>query len=151
MVEIEKRIEATPEEFFSKIEESLLQSIKQATGKKPDPAQLKGFKFATVVRNGTDKVRVKAKITAWEPPERYEARFTSAEGVNSLGYRISALDDEHIEVGYFEEFRPNAPKTGPMVGVSKKLNDRRIKSKAKRMLRDIEEAVKIERRMGRTS
>ena len=148
-MELTMKLNATPDEFFERIEKSILADIRLSTGKSIAPEKLNGHKYKKVTA-GKHPLEMKVKIKAYRRPERYEVRFTSARGVNAMSYRVKPLPGDAMEVTYSETFDGAQPQRGIFAVLNDKLYDFRVKRHAKSLLKSIERDVKQVRKNGVT-
>ena len=126
-MQITRTLSITAEEFFDQIEQSILADIKGATGKDISRAKLNGFKYKKRARGGgKGGTPMDVKVKHYRYPELYEVRFTYATGVNTLRYRV-------IEAGV-------------MGTINRKLYDARIRRRAVKTLKAIEEMAVRDRK-----
>ncbi len=141
------KLDATPDEFFDRLENSIIADIRVSTGKAVSADKLNGYKYEKVT-TGRRGVPLKVKIKAYRRPERYEARFTSGQGANAINYRVSPLPGGGIAVAYSESFSGAQSQRGLFAGLNGKLYDFRVKHHAKGLLKSIERDIKQARKSG---
>ena len=132
-MQITRTLSITAEEFFDQIEQSILADIKEATGKDISRAKLNGFKYKKRARGGgKGGTPMDVKVKHYRYPELYEVRFAYATGVNTLRYQV-------IEVG-------DGSDKGIRGTINRKLYDARIRRRAVKTLKAIEEMAVRDRK-----
>lgn len=106
-MELVKQMKGNIQDFFDKVEQSLLDDIEQSTGNKVDTSQIvKGFTYSKKLTSQLGKTgKVKVIINEYDRPTIYSASFISAQGENILSYETKEIDDNRFEVKYKEEFK----------------------------------------------
>lgn len=144
-MEITLHLDVTPEEFFDLLERNIAKDIEDSTGKDVPASKFHGHRYTKTVRQGRLKAEMKVRIKAYQPPERYEVKFTSAQGVTSISYAVAPGDGGGIDVTYTEEYTPN----DPGFGLNRRLGEIRynfkVKERAKKTLPAMEKFIKQER------
>lgn len=148
-MELTMKMDATPEEFFERIEKSLIADIRMSTGKSVPAGKLNGYKYKKVTA-GKKGLELKVKIKSYRRPEHYEARFTSAQGTNTISYRVTPTEDGGITVDYAENFSPSAQQGRTMAALNDKVYDFRVRHRAKSLLKSIAKDIKQARKNGIT-
>lgn len=143
MIEVKERLNVSIKDFFSKIEESVIYDIEQATGKKMIAKDIKkGFKYTKRMKNKLGrKGEVDITISKFVSPIAYGADFKSAQGINKIEYLIEELEPECIEVTYREEFLGNTNSANWNFKLMNFFYKRRAVRRARRMLKAIEEYI----------
>ncbi|MCL1950766.1 MAG: DUF3284 domain-containing protein [Turicibacter sp.] len=102
------KLQATPDEFYSLLMNSIKYEIDQATGKDTNKSQIKtGFNYTKMLKNKLGRpAKATATLTKIEKPYIYEAEFLTGRGVNRVRYAIKELEEGFINVNYVEEYDP---------------------------------------------
>lgn len=148
-MELTMNMDATPEEFFERIEKSLIADIRMSTGKSVPAAKLNGYKYKKVTA-GKKGLELKIKIRSYRRPERYEARFTSAQGTNTISYHVAPAAGGGITVDYAEAFTPAVRQGRALTALNDKVYDFRVRHRAKSLLKSIAKDIKQARKNGVT-
>ena len=103
MIEVKERLYVQPEDFFEKIQESIVYDIEKSVGKKIKP--YKGYKYTKEMKSKLGKKgKVEILITEFNSPIIYSASFKSFQGINKISYLIKKVEDYCIDVTYTETF-----------------------------------------------
>ena len=137
MIEVKERLYVQPEDFFQKIEESIVYDIEQSVGKKIKP--YKGYKYKKKMKSKVGKKgNVEILITEFKYPSNYSAEFKSLTGVNKISYAIDKIEDYCIEVTYNESFEGKSKSYNLNFKLMNFFYKRKAKKRAHRMLKAIE-------------
>lgn len=144
MIEIKERLNVSAEDFFSKIEESVIYDIEQSTGKKMVASDIRnGFKYTKNLKNKLGgRGEVDVVITQFVSPKMYSADFKYASGINTICYIIDKIDDENIDVVYKEEFVGKTNTANLNFKIMNFFYKRRSRKKASKRIRSIELYIK---------
>lgn len=147
-MQITRTLSITAEEFFDQIEQSILADIKEATGKDISRAKLNGFKYKKRARGGgKGGTPMDVKVKHYRYPELYEVRFTYATGVNTLRYQVIEVGDGSLTIEYAEELEARGGSDKGIRGtINRKLYDARIRRRAVKTLKAIEEMAVRDRK-----
>lgn len=105
-MQVVRTLNVNANDFFDKIEESLIYEISNCTGKDVKASQIqKGFSYTKKMSNRLGREgNAKVTIVEFERPTIYKVRFKSKQGYNYLAYKIKPIADREIEVTYEEDF-----------------------------------------------
>ncbi|AXX64977.1 hypothetical protein DS831_04825 [Bombilactobacillus bombi] len=88
--------------FFQRIIESSLYDIKQQTGKKISPNQLRGFTFKRKHANGVVSTMT---VTAYQPNQQYAYKMQTGRNDYYVSYNVAAVDEQHMQFTYEEKLQ----------------------------------------------
>lgn len=110
-MEIVRQMKGNVQRFFDKVEESIVNDVKEATGNSIDVSEIKsGFTYSKRLRSQLGKEgSIKVVIDEYVRPLKYRASFISAQGENILSYETKEIDENHFEIKYVEEFKGASP------------------------------------------
>ncbi|WP_158095314.1 DUF3284 domain-containing protein [Collinsella sp. An2] len=136
-MELTRKLAISPEEFFEQVEQSAIEDIERATGKRISPDKLHGFHYAKVVKQDKHTSKMKVKVRCCRPPERYQVRFVYDQGSNTVTYEVEPAEGG-CTVRYVEEFETARPTKGIGGMLHRKFYEGQVISKAKQTLSTIE-------------
>ena len=84
-------------------------------------------------------------IQEFEAPSIYKVKFEGSTGYDIMTYKIESLEDEKITVRYSEDFISEFTVEGKSSKMMEKLNNKRAQRRAKKLLKNIEAYIKINR------
>lgn len=104
-MKIERHLNVSAPQFFECLAESAANDVEQARGKHVPISKLKaGMSYTKHMRTKTGtNSRAHIRIAEFDPPHVYRAEISSAQGKNTISYRICEERDG-IRVTYSEEF-----------------------------------------------
>lgn len=105
-MEVVRHMNGDVNNFFDKIEESIISDITSSTGEKVDISQVtSGYTYIKELTSQLGKRgKVKVVIDEYIRPIKYTASFISAQGKNTLSYEVKEIDKTCFEVKYNESF-----------------------------------------------
>lgn len=147
-MEIKEELAVSPEEFFDFLYQSIQMDIKESTGKRLNPNEIKeGMTYSKEMKTKMGQTgEAKVTLSVLDPNKKYQASFSSNQGENITTYIIEEKDEQLIELTYKEDF------VG--AGFLKKLNyklmilfyNRRAKKQSIARVRQIEKYIKNQRK-----
>jgi len=139
-MEVSRIIEGSKKQLFSILMNSLLEDIKLSQEKEVKLEDIgKGYSYKKQLKTKVGKEgRIKVTITQLEIPVIYEATFESAQGFNTLSYRIEDIDESHFKLTYKEEFYSEKKSNNLNFGLMSKLYKRSNKKQANLVLSQLE-------------
>ena len=110
--------------------------------------KLNGFKYKKRARGGgKGGTPMDVKVKHYRYPELYEVRFTYATGVSTLRYRVIEAGDGSLTIEYAEELEARGGSDKGIRGtINRKLYDVRIRRRAVKTLKAIEEMAVRDRK-----
>lgn len=105
-MEVNLDLDVNKEEFFEFIYESIIKDIEESTGKKLSKEDIiQGYKYDKNLKNKLGRAgNVEVTILEFVPYKKYVAEFKSNQGKNIISYEINNLNNEKINVTYFEDY-----------------------------------------------
>ncbi|MEY8436315.1 DUF3284 domain-containing protein [Atopobiaceae bacterium 24-176] len=101
---VQRVICASPEQVFSLIERSVACDMESAGRKVGPKGMRRGTSYTKSLRTKLGAARqVTVRIEAFDVPRRYEASFTSSDGVNWVRYELEPVDGG-VLLAYEESF-----------------------------------------------
>ena len=138
-MQLVRSLKITPEEFFDAIETSVLYDIEEATGKRPKPQKLNGFRYERREKgSGRDAGKpVKVKINEYHAPRVYEVKFKYSTGSNTMRYEVEPDEQGNCLLVYTETYKANIKNEGFWGKVNTFIYERRIRSRARKTIDQI--------------
>lgn len=136
------KLKVTPEEFFDVLIPSILEDIKESTGKSVKRKDIEGgYKYSKTMKNKLGKGgNVKVEITHFTYPEIYTVNFISAQGTTKLHYDVERLEDG-CGVDYQETFESNSKLKSANHKVLEKFMYKKLNKRANTLLANIEKHI----------
>lgn len=136
------KLKATPEEFFDVLIPSILEDIKESTGKSVKRKDIEGgYKYSKQMKNKIGKGgNVKVEITQFTYPEVYQVNFISAQGVTTLHYEVERLEDG-CGVDYQEHFESGSKLKSANHKILEKFMNKKLTKRATTLLANIEKHI----------
>ncbi|NBI07205.1 DUF3284 domain-containing protein [Senegalia massiliensis] len=105
-MEVNLDLDVNKEEFFEFIYESIIKDIEESTGKKLSKEDIiQSYKYDKNLKNKLGRAgNVEVTILEFVPYKKYVAEFKSNQGKNIISYEINNLNNEKINVTYFEDY-----------------------------------------------
>ena len=105
-MEVNQKLNVGAKEFFDTLASSVAYDISQSTGKTVTPDQIySGYCYKKKMKNKMGQESyVNVMVKQFVSPSRYEAKFSSSQGANSIFYEIEDDKDGNIVVHYREGF-----------------------------------------------
>ena len=105
-MEVNLILSVTKEEFFDFLTLSILNDIKESTGKSlKEQDIIKGLNFKKSLNSKLGREgKVKVIIKEFVYGERYQVSFKSNQGENTLTYSVQEIENDSIRVEYSEGF-----------------------------------------------
>ncbi len=143
MIEVKEKLYVDIQDFFHKIEESVIYDIEQSTGKKMIAKDIKkGFRYTKKMKNKLGrKGDVDIVISKFVSPISYAAEFKSAQGINKIEYLIEEVESKCIDVTYREDFLGYTSSANWNFKLINFFYKRRATKRARRMLKAIEHYI----------
>lgn len=147
MIEVKEKLNVEAGEFFSQVLVSVLYDIKSATGRDVKEGQIhKGYSYTKKMKNKMGRQGdVKIKITEFEPPVLYGARFQSLSGTNSIRYEIRDTGNGQIEVTYTEGYDGDTKSQDLNYRIIGAFYKRKAKKRTRQMLHAMETYIRQNR------
>lgn len=139
-MEVTRVIEGSKEKLFTILMDSLLEDISETQGKQVKLEDIgKGYSYKKQLKTKVGKEGlIRVTITQLEVPSIYEATFESAQGFNTLSYKLEDVDDSHFNLTYTEEFMSEKKSQNLNHGLMSRLYKRSNKKKANLVLNQLE-------------
>ena len=138
-MQLVRSLKITPEEFFDAVETSVLYDIEEATGKRPKPEKLNGFRYERHEKgSGRDAGKpVKVKIKEYRAPSVYEVRFKYSTGSNTMRYEVEPDENGNCLLVYTETYKATIKNEGFWGKVNTFIYERRVRSRARKTIDQI--------------
>lgn len=139
-MEVIRQMEGNINDFFDKLEESLLTDIKTSTGNLVDINEIvSGFTYFKELTSQLGKCgKVKVIINEYTRPIKYSVSFISIQGENTLSYEAKEMDKNRFEIKYSENFEGSSKANSWNYKVMSKLYKRSSVKKANLVLNNIQ-------------
>lgn len=139
-MEVVRQIEGNINDFFDRVEESLLADIKTSTGNSININEIvSGFTYFKELTSQLGKRgKVKVIINECTRPIKYSVSFISIQGENTLSYEAKPIDENKFELIYSENFKGSSKANSWNYKVMSKLYKRSSIKKANLVLNNIE-------------
>ena len=105
-MELKRVIKGKIEKCFALLEDACLEDIKASTEEETNTISLHaGYTYRKVLKTKMGvSGHVDVEITEFEAPKHYSAAFSSAQGINTITYELTQIDDDSMSVHYVEDF-----------------------------------------------
>lgn len=148
-MEINVELYASKEEFFNFLTLSILQDIKQSTNKDLAKEEIiNSYSYQKKLRNKVGREGdVNVKIMAFEPNEKYIARFKGNQGENIISYIVTDINDAKINVNYKEQYIEADKIKGLNYKIVNFFYNKKAEKKARKMIKQIEYYIEKNRKL----
>lgn len=139
-MEVREKLNIDPDDFFDTLVQSVLHDINNALVEQVSEEQIRpGFSYVKKMKNQLGQQGdVHVTILKFSRPDRYQAEFKSAQGINFISYEIEDLKDGTMEVFYQESFKSKNTSGSLNYRLLSGLYQRRAKKRMVNMLRSME-------------
>lgn len=139
-MEVVRQIEGDINDFFDKVEESLLIDIKTSTGNCININEIvSGFTYFKELTSQLGRCgKVKVIINEYTRPIKYSVSFISVQGENTLSYEAKPIDKNKFQLIYSENFKGSSKVNSWNYKLMSKLYKRSSIKKANLVLNNIE-------------
>lgn len=137
----------TKAEVYDIVLDSLYYEVSQSSNKKINKSSLKkGFKHTKHLKKRKTVVDYHYHLTELDTEKGYNMKVETNSGTITMGMRFEADDSGLCEVCYYEDFKAKVEEHGILFKISDFFYQRKIKRRAKRMLREIDQVIKNKHR-----
>lgn len=134
-------------EVYDIVLDSLYYEVNQSSNKKINKSSLKkGFKHTKHQKKGKHTVDYHYHLTELDPEKGYNLKVQTNSGTITMGMRFESEENGLCEVCYYEDFKAKVEEHGFLFKVSDFFYQRKIKRRAKRMLKEIDQVIKNKHR-----
>lgn len=144
-MELLYKINASCEEVFDIIVESLLFDINNSTGKNVRRTAIKkGFAYTKKVKQGKKESAYHYKFVEFEENVHYLMKVESVNGITSMEMKLEKMEDGATDIAYAEDFTPHVPANEKSFTyrISNNMYQKKTKKKAMKMFSQIEAILK---------
>lgn len=100
-----KTLNISAENFFAKIEKSIIYDIKNATGNDIEHIE-NGFKYSKILNTKLSKAsNVDVQILEYTYPLKYKVSFKTGKSISTIEYSALNINDNQCEITYIEDIK----------------------------------------------
>lgn len=144
-MELLYKINASCEEVFDIIVESLLFDINNSTGKNVRRTAIKkGFAYTKKIKQGKKESAYHYKFVEFEENVHYLMKVESVNGITTMEMTLEKMEENVTDISYGEDFKPHvaANEKSFIYKISNNMYQKKTKKKAMKMFSQVEAILK---------